>query len=211
MKTLLLRPLMLVAVLGLLPLGHPPLAAKRLVNQNAQTPLPQECKGADVDKLGSPLMVNVGNGFLLGLSVGTKPIVYGDRVPLYLWIVNQTDKPKYFRSCDIQWFMQEGFDVYDANEHRVPTIEERKNPQYRRPARSCLGSWMCDMNAILKSSAHSCTKIGTYDLKDLYAVTPGKYVVEVPLEIRECAARQVEESQPAEVPKGRLFISIEPK
>ncbi|HVG90475.1 MAG TPA: hypothetical protein VNB54_03200 [Alphaproteobacteria bacterium] len=188
---------------------YQPGRAQQLEKQNAQTPLPRECGDADLTKLGRPLMFKERDGVLFGLSAGTKRIVYGNQVPLYLWIVNQSDKPQSFSTCeDISQFWAYGFDVYDAHAHRVLKLSEQQGQQQRRTANLCNMVLICTANITFDVPAHTCSKPEqAYNLAELYVLTPGDYVV-APSSRLDCT-NQASTALPAKAPRG-LVISIEP-
>jgi hypothetical protein len=177
-----------------------------------ELPVPQECAGADFERFGRPLMFNNG----IGLSVGTKQFVHGDRIPLYTWVVNESDKPRFIMTCNIDWFTREAFDLFDANGDRVLSIREQQssrhraetNPQSHRPP-ICPFTYNCSANARIKIAPHVCTPEPGLNLADSYVLTPGDYVLSA-REILDCSRRQgrFEVRKAENPPAGQLHISI---
>lgn len=179
--------------------------------QDEPTPLPRECADANVQKLGRPVLVNEGirNKLLFGFSVGNGRATYGQEVPIYFWMVNQSDQPQTFMSCDVQWFQRDGFDVLDAGGHRVLTKDEQKNPQYRRSDVTFPFDYVCDMNAFLTIAPHACNRSEEpFNLAEFYVLTDGEYVIS-PRKTADYAEIQGQHVPP-KVHPGRLVISIEP-
>jgi hypothetical protein len=179
-----------------------------------ELPVPQECAGADFEKLGRPLMFDFG----IGVSVGTKSVVYGNRVPFYIWIVNQGDEPRFTSSCNIEWFVREAFDIFDAKGNRVRSVDEhtnpqledawKTNPQNHRPP-TCPFDYECTANMKVRIAPHSCAKSERGNLADSYVLKPGDYFISA-REILDCSnlARRSKMRKAVKTPSGRLQISI---
>ena len=189
---------------------YQPEKSQQLEKKNAPTPLPRECRGADLTKLGRPLMFKQRDGVLFGLSAGTRRIVYGNQVPIYLWIVNQSNKPQSFSSCeDIGGFWDHGFDVYDAHAHRVLKLSEQKGPQQHVTANLCNIVSVCTANMVFSVPEHTCSKPEqAYNLAESYVLTPGEYVL-APRSQLDCTD-PTRIALPTKEPPG-LVISVEPQ
>jgi hypothetical protein len=74
-----------------------------------------------------PVIVTHGDGMAFGLSISTSTGAAGSPVQLHLWIDNQTDKAAAVMTCTtLDFFWNEGFDVYDAYGHRLLKKNEIK-------------------------------------------------------------------------------------
>jgi hypothetical protein len=180
--------------------------------QDEPTPLPAECADADLKKLGQPVMVDIcgWSKVFWGFSVGTGRAISGQQVPLYFWLVNQSDQPQTLGSCELDWYFKEGFDVFDASGNRLRTKEEQKHPQYPR-SQVDEGEYFCTRDVPVPMAAHTCIKSESpYNLADAYVLPEGEYAVS-PRKTLECNMSYREARKaPPRVHPGRLTISIEP-
>jgi hypothetical protein len=214
MKTTLLRGLAVVAALAVLLAAKPaqnggPQAGAKAgrFDHEVSVPLPQECANVDLHRFGRPLLIDEG-GMLFGLSMGTQRILSGGQVPVFLWMVNPTDKPRNTMTCHIDWFMRDGVDVVDANGHRALTIKEQKNPEYHRQVATCRFNYECSANMIVTLAPHSCTvSEHPSDLANVFVLGAGQYAL-VPREISSKCGNRNKASEPAEA-TGRLVFSID--
>jgi hypothetical protein len=100
----------------------------------------------------------------------------GSPVQLHLWIDNQTDKEAAVMTCTtLDFFWNEGFDVYDAYGHRLLKKNESKRrekegspkpvPDLLEPRdKDCLVGLICARNFAIPIPAHTCTNTSAYDL-----------------------------------------------
>jgi hypothetical protein len=172
-----------------------------------QAALPKECADADLNKLGTPILIERSKGVFFGLSAGAKSVVYGDTVPLYFWIINQTDQPQQFFSCDTGAFLSSGFGIFDSSGHRVRSFAEEKSPRSSWPASPCLIS--CTANIMFSVPAHTCVKPErSQNLAESYFLPAGQYVLRF-VKMEDCSHVLVDD-KPAELVDG-LRIKIDPQ
>jgi hypothetical protein len=145
--------------------------------------VPSGCT-ADVSMdTGRPVMFRSVGGLAWGLS--TKPIPYGEAVPVILWVCNTTDAPKDIMTCsDIARFWRGGIDLFDSSGHRVLNQEEENQKKLRESggAPVSIGSGMpcidSAINILPHSSIHgSFSKSDYLSLRAPYSPPPGRYFI----------------------------------
>lgn len=104
---------------------------------DAAGPLPQEC-AKDVSKdTGRPIMLPRRGDLQWGIS--SRPAIYGEKVPVLLWLYNPTDKPQPVWTCmQIDYFWLLGLDVFDSAGQRVLDIQEEKDKERERARKADL-------------------------------------------------------------------------
>jgi len=146
--------------------------------------LPKECRDSVSADTGRPVMLPSGGALTWGLS--TKPMPFGEAVPVLLWFYNPTDKPQPVWTCqDIDWFWQDGIDVFDSSGHRLLSRaeEEIKKTPGSEIIRACTRNFPIDIPP--RSCAHGSFSKPEYDferdLQRYYSLPPGRYLI-VPAE-----------------------------
>ncbi len=169
------RPIVLGATLliGVL-LGFPAVALSKTPS------LPKEMAEEVSEDTGEPVVMRQLPGITWGLS--TKPVSYGDPIPVLLWLYNPTDKPQGVTTCgDIDNFWEFDINVADSAGRRMLTRAEQK--QARNTEIENLP--LCGRNLLIWIPPHTCIH-GTFsklehdfarDLNEYYSLPPGKYLI----------------------------------
>lgn len=147
---------------------------------------PRECEQSVSADTGQPVMFPRGR-LLWGLS--TKPVTFGETLPVVLWIYNPTDEPLRVMTCgDIEVFWQLELQVFDSTGKRVESraeekrrAEEERSKVDGRPLPQEM--WICLRNIAITVPSHACLH-GSYstadydfvrDLTNYYLLPPGRY------------------------------------
>jgi hypothetical protein len=156
------------------------------LQQQAVAPSPPKlCAAAASEDTGRAVIFRSDGPLTWALS--TQPALYGDAVPVLLWLSNPTDKPIPVMTCqDIDFFWSSGVALFDSAGHRVLTHREEKEKlrdagQQNVPV--CIFS--CTRNFPIDIAPHSCAHTNfsqraydfSRDLEAYYSIPPGHYVL----------------------------------
>ena len=147
----------------------------------AGEPLPKEWVeqiSADTDR---PVVFRRGP-VTWGLS--TKPVSYGEPLPVLLWLYNSTDEPQSVMTCQgIDWFWLSEINVFDSAGHRVLSNAEQEDRKAGRSENARI--FVCARNFPINIQPHtvvhgSFSKIEhdfARDLQSHYSLPPGRYFI----------------------------------
>lgn len=172
------------------------------VGSNSITPIPSDCDKPELLVNGRPSMMRVGanlpfgplsvtkqevKALAIGLSVTKREFKAGDPIKLHVWVANSGDDSIGVMTCsDLGLFKTQGFDIFDAHDHRLLTrrdvkVAEECNTDLRRAnyAHERLG--ICGRNFPITIPAHTCVTRDDYDfttdLASEYDLPPGEYTL----------------------------------
>ena len=148
---------------------------------------------------GHPVMFQRGR---LTWGLSTRPVTYGQKILVVLWIYNPSDTPLSVQSCgDIDYFWRYEMRIVDSAGNLVLSRAEQKELEERlRSPRSFLERpFRCWLNETIPVPPHACIHGSfskpdsnfTGDLNQLYVLPPGRYsLVSVKYEGRERIKRR---------------------
>lgn len=163
--------------------------AKNKVGTNLTTPIPQDFDKPELLVNGYPSMTPTDANIAYGVSVTKREFKTGDPIKLHVWVDNSGDTSVGVMTCsDLERFKWQGFDLYDANGHRLLNRQDAKvaeecktNPRKVKLLRS---HWICLRNFAITIPAHTCVTRDDYDfttdlvgLVDGYDLPPGEYTL----------------------------------
>jgi hypothetical protein len=144
---------------------------------SAQEKRNSECAEDLSADTGQPVMFQHGP---LTWGLSTRPIMYGQKLLVLLWIHNPTDKPLSVATCgNIDYFWAYEIEVLDSAGKHVPSLAEEK----RKRDGNLHEIWGCTGNIIFSVPPHVCLH-GTFskpesdfarDLNEYYSLPPGRY------------------------------------
>jgi hypothetical protein len=147
---------------------------------------PRECQQNASSDTGQPVMFQRGR-LMWGLS--TKPIAFGQKLPVVLWIYNPTAEPLPVWTCeDIDFFWLRDIQVFDSTGKRIESRREQKRrvavEQSRSEGRPFPEEvWVCSRNFPITIPSHACLHGSLLDgrsdlardLNEYYLLPPGQY------------------------------------
>ncbi|MGA2087053.1 MAG: hypothetical protein ABSG60_16205 [Terracidiphilus sp.] len=158
------------------------------------TPIPRECDMPELLSKGRPVMSKVWKHQRYGVSLAKNEFRTGEKITLYIWLVNTGKAPAGDLNCDPDYFTGHGFDIYDAHGHRVPTRLEtmlQDGCKTDPPKYVISTDKVCLQNFARHIPPHTCLNQDeerfqpdiTTDLSESYNLPPGKYFVHLDLHV----------------------------
>jgi hypothetical protein len=154
--------------------------------EKTKEPVPQECQKEETLDTGEPFMLPSHGDLKWGLS--TRTTVYGETVPVLLWIYNPTDKPQSVWTCEgLDYFWLYGLDLFDSAGRRVLRTGEKsdesipESENFRGSPGDC--GFGCGRNFPIEIPPHACVH-GRFshldhdfsrDLQSYDSLPPGRY------------------------------------
>ena len=175
--------------------------------QAANEPVPGECLANASSDTGQPLMFPRGP---LSWGLSTKPIVYGQKLLVLLWIYNPTETPQSVMTCsDIDHFWAREIGIFSSADQRLSSraAEKLRKENYTGPT----PIFICARNFGINLPPHACLH-GTFsqpewdfarDLNDYYELPTGSYFL-VPMTGRE--AQSLPQGTRERMPKLSITI-----
>jgi hypothetical protein len=130
---------------------------------------------------GQPVMFTRGP---LTWGLSTKPVAYGQKLLVLLWIYNPTEEPLPVLTCsDIDHFWAREIEILDSAGEHIPSLEEEKRRRDQDTGHFSPEVWSCARNMLFTVPPHACLH-GTFskpeydfarDLNKYYSLQPGRY------------------------------------